>query len=174
MEKKYLNLKMIEPDLLNELERKDLIIKNLKQQLSNLRENKIGGAGDYVLISDLKSENARKEKEIQNLKEQMSDLKNELKEAKTKLNCYELKDNFNKNESNNLLEISQMKIDQISKDKGMLEDKIKQLVDIIKQYCNELNDSSLKIKSLSDNIFALQNENRKLMILTIGKEIITF
>jgi len=147
----------------NELERKDLIIKNLKQQLSNLRENKIGGAGDYVLISDLKSENARKEKEIQNLKEQMSDLKNELKETKTKLNCYELKDNFNKNESNNLLEISQMKIDQISKDKGMLEDKIKQLVDIIKQYCNELNDSSLKIKSLSDNIFALQNENRKLI-----------
>ena len=147
----------------NELERKDLIIKNLKQQLSNLRENKIGGAGDYVLISDLKSENARKEKEIQNLKEEMSDLKNELKETKTKLNCYELKDNFNKNESNNLLEISQMKIDQISKDKGMLEDKIKQLVDIIKQYCNELNDSSLKIKSLSDNIFALQNENRKLI-----------
>ena len=66
----------------NELERKDLIIKNLKQQLSNLRENKIGGAGDYVLISDLKSENARKDKEIQNLQEQMSDLKNELKETK--------------------------------------------------------------------------------------------
>ena len=147
----------------NELERKDLIIKNLKQQLSNMRENKIGGAGDYVLISELKSENARKDKEIQILKEQMSDLENELKETKTKLNCYELKDNFNKNESNNLLEISQMKIDQISKDKGMLEDKIKQLVDIIKQYCNELNDSSLKIKSLSDNIFALQNENRKLV-----------
>lgn len=147
----------------NELERKDLIIKNLKQQLSNLRENKIGGAGDYVLISDLKSENARKDKEIQNLQEQMSDLKNELKETKTKLNSYELKDNFNKNESSNLLEISQMKIDQISKDKGMLEDKIKQLIDIIKQYCNELNDSSLKIKNLSDNIFALQNENRKLI-----------
>ena len=147
----------------NELERKDLIIKNLKQQLSNLRENKIGGAGDYVLISDLKSENARKDKEIQNLQEQISDLKNELKETKTKLNSYELKDNFNKNESSNLLEISQMKIDQISKDKGMLEDKIKQLIDIIKQYCNELNDSSLKIKNLSDNIFALQNENRKLI-----------
>ena len=147
----------------NELERKDLIIENLKQQLSKMKENKIGGAGDYVLISELKSENARKEKEIQNLKEQLSDLKNELKETKTKLNCYELKDNFNKNESSNLLEISQMKIDQISKDKGMLEDKIKQLVDIIKQYCNELNDSSLKIKNLSDNIFALQNENRKLI-----------
>ncbi len=56
-----------------------------------------------------------------------------------------------------------MKIDKISQEKKILEDKINQLIDIIKQYCNELNDSSIKIKNLNDDIFFLQNENRKLM-----------
>ena len=79
------------------------------------------------------------------------------------MDCYELKENFNKNESGNLLEISEMKIDKISREKKVLEDKINQLIDIIRQYCNELNDSSLKIKNLNDDIFFLQNENRKLL-----------
>ena len=149
----------------NELERKDLIIKNLKSQLINLKDSKNGSAGsnDFLLLNDFKTESARKDKEIQNLKEQIIDINNELKETRTKLNTYELRENFNKNESSNLIEMSQMKIVQMAKDKEMLEDKIKQLVDIIKQYCNELNDSSLKIKSLNDNIFSLQNENRKLL-----------
>ena len=149
----------------NELERKDLIIKNLKSQLINLKDSKNGSAGsnDFLLLNDFKTESARKDKEIQNLKEQTIDINNELKETRTKLNTYELRENFNKNESSNLIEMSQMKIVQMAKDKEMLEDKIKQLVDIIKQYCNELNDSSLKIKSLNDNIFSLQNENRKLL-----------
>ena len=147
----------------NELERKDLIIKNLQKQLLELKNDKTGSQGDFTLVKDLKSESARKDKEIQNLREQILDLNTELKESKTKLNTYELKENFDKNESSNLLEISHMKIDQMSKDKEMLEDKIKQLIDIIKQYSNELNDSSLKIKSLNDEIFSLQNKNRKLI-----------
>ena len=147
----------------NELERKDLIIKNLQKQLLELKNDKTGSQGDFTLVKDLKSESARKDKEIQNLRDQILDLNTELKESKTKLNTYELKENFDKNESSNLLEISHMKIDQMSKDKEMLEDKIKQLIDIIKQYSNELNDSSLKIKSLNDEIFSLQNKNRKLI-----------
>ena len=147
----------------NELERKDLIIKNLQKQLLEIKTDKTGSQGDFTLLKDLKSESARKDKEIQNLRDQILDLNTELKESKTKLNTYELKENFDKNESSNLLEISHMKIDQMSKDKEMLEDKIKQLIDIIKQYSNELNDSSLKIKSLNDEIFSLQNKNRKLI-----------
>ncbi len=149
----------------NELERKDLIIKNLQKQLSDLRNNKndVSTLEDRTLLDELKSESARKDKEIQNLKNENLDLNIEIKEIKTKLNTYELKENFDKNESSNLLEISQMKIEQMSKDKEMLEEKIKQLIDIIKQYCNELNDSSLKIKNLNDKIFVLQNENRKLI-----------
>ena len=149
----------------NELERKDLIIKNLQKQLSELRngKNDVSTLEDRTLLDELKSESARKDKEIQNLKNENLDLNIELKEIKTKLNTYELKENFDKNESSNLLEISQMKIEQMSKDKEMLEEKIKQLIDIIKQYCNELNDSSLKIKNLNDKIFVLQNENRKLI-----------
>ncbi len=149
----------------NELERKDLIIKNLQKQLSDLRNNKndVSTLEDRTLLDELKSESVRKDKEIQNLKNENLDLNIEIKEIKTKLNTYELKENFDKNESSNLLEISQMKIEQMSKDKEMLEEKIKQLIDIIKQYCNELNDSSLKIKNLNDKIFVLQNENRKLI-----------
>ena len=147
----------------NELERKDLIIKNLQKQLLELKNDKTGSQGDFTLVKDLKSESARKDKEIQNLRDQILDLNTELKESKTKLNTYELKENFDKNESSNLLEISHMKIDQMSKDKEMLEDKIKQLIDIIKQYSSELNDSSLKIKSLNDEIFSLQSKNRKLI-----------
>ena len=150
-------------EIQNELERKDLIIKNLQKQLLELKNDKTGSQGDFTLVKDLKSESARKDKEIQNLRDQILDLNTELKESKTKLNTYELKENFDKNESSNLLEISHMKIDQMSKDKEMLEDKIKQLIDIIKQYSNELNDSSLKIKSLNDEIFSLQNKNRKLI-----------
>lgn len=56
-----------------------------------------------------------------------------------------------------------IKIDKIMREKKILEDKINQLVDIMRQYCNELNDSSLKIKNLNDDIFFLQNENRKLI-----------
>ena len=159
--KKIETIDMIE--FQNELERKDLIIKNLQKQINDIKNNKNGGVGDYVLITELKSESIRKDKEIQNLNEQILDLNTELKEIKAKLNTYELKENFSKNESSNLLEISQMKIDQISKDKEMLEDKIKQLIDIIKQYCNELNESSFKIKNLNDNIFSLKNENKKLI-----------
>ena len=147
----------------NELERKDLIIKNLQKQLIDIKENKNGIAGDYVLITELQSELARKDKEIQNLKEEIEEIGFDLRETKTKLNTYELKENFNKNESCNLLEISQIKIKEMSKDKRMLEDKIKQLVDIIKQYCNELNDSSLKIKSMNDTIFNLKNANMNLI-----------
>ena len=107
----------------NELERKDLIIKNLQKQLSDLRNNKndVSTLEDRTLLDELKSESARKDKEIQNLKNENLDLNIEIKEIKTKLNTYELKENFDKNESSNLLEISQMKIEQMSKDKEKLE-----------------------------------------------------
>ena len=97
------------------------------------------------------------------MNEKIFELSTELKEANAKLDCYELKENFNKNESGNLLEISEIKIDKISKEKKLLEEKINQLIDIIRQYSNELNDSSIKIKNLNDDIFFLQNENRKLI-----------
>ena len=146
----------------NELDRKDLIIKNLQNQLYNMKSQG-GGVPPSGILSDLKLECMRKDKEIQILNSKIFELSSDLKEANAKLNCYELKENFNKNESGSLLEISEMKIDKISQEKKMLEDKINQLVDIIRQYCNELNDSSLKIKNLNDDILFLQNENRKLI-----------
>ena len=146
----------------NELDRKDLIIKNLQNQLYNMKSQG-GGVPPSGILSDLKLECMRKDKEIQILNSKIFELSADLKEANAKLNCYELKENFNKNESGSLLEISEMKIDKISQEKKMLEEKINQLVDIIRQYCNELNDSSLKIKNLNDDIFFLQNENRKLI-----------
>ena len=146
----------------NELERKDLIIKNLQNQLYNMKSQE-GGIPPSGILSNLKSECMHKDKEIQILNSKIFELSTDLKEANAKLNCYELKENFNKNESGSLLEISEMKIDKISQEKKMLEEKINQLVDIIRQYCNELNDSSLKIKNLNDDIFFLQNENRKLI-----------
>ena len=147
----------------NELDRKDLIIKNLQNQLYNFKSQGGGPNPSSTILSELKSENLRKDKEIQILNSKIFELSADLKEANAKLNCYELKENFNKNESGSLLEISEMKIDKISQEKKMLEDKINQLVDIIRQYCNELNDSSLKIKNLNDDILFLQNENRKLI-----------
>ena len=147
----------------NELDRKDLIIKNLQNQLYNFKSQGGGPNPSSTILSELKSENLRKDKEIQILNSKIFELSVDLKEANAKLNCYELKENFNKNESGSLLEISEMKIDKISQEKKMLEDKINQLVDIIRQYCNELNDSSLKIKNLNDDILFLQNENRKLI-----------
>ena len=147
----------------NELDRKDLIIKNLQNQLYNLKSQGGGPNPSSTILSELKSENLRKDKEIQILNSKIFELSADLKEANAKLNCYELKENFNKNESGSLLEISEMKIDKISQEKKMLENKINQLVDIIRQYCNELNDSSLKIKNLNDDILFLQNENRKLI-----------
>ena len=146
----------------NELDRKDLIIKNLQNQLYNMKSQG-GGVPPSGILSDLKLECMRKDKEIQILNSKIFELSADLKEANAKLNCYELKENFNKNESGSLLEISEMKIDKISQEKKVLEEKINQLVDIVRQYCNELNDSSLKIKNLNDDIFFLQNENRKLI-----------
>ena len=147
----------------NELDRKDLIIKNLQNQLVNIKSQGQSLSSNNHIISELKSEYLRKDKEIQILNEKIFELSTELKEANAKLDCYELKENFNKNESGNLLEISEIKIDKISKEKKLLEEKINQLIDIIRQYSNELNDSSIKIKNLNDDIFFLQNENRKLI-----------
>ena len=147
----------------NELDRKDLIIKNLQNQLANIKSQGQSLSSNNHIISELKSECLRKDKEIQILNEKIFELSTELKEANAKLDCYELKENFNKNESGNLLEISEIKIDKISKEKKLLEEKINQLIDIIRQYSNELNDSSIKIKNLNDDIFFLQNENRKLI-----------
>ena len=147
----------------NELDRKDLIIKNLQNQLFNFKFNNMKIDNNSHNLSEFSSDSIRKDKEIQILNEKIFELNSELKEANAKLNCYELKENFSKNESGNLLEISEMKIDKISQEKKILEDKINQLIDIIKQYCNELNDSSIKIKNLNDDIFFLQNENRKLI-----------
>ena len=135
----------------NELDRKDLIIKNLQNQLYNMKSQG-GGVPPSGILSDLKLECMRKDKEIQILNSKIFELSSDLKEANAKLNCYELKENFNKNESGSLLEISEMKIDKISQEKKMLEEKINQLVDIIRQYCNELNDSSLKIKNLNKEL----------------------
>jgi hypothetical protein len=147
----------------NELDRKDLIIKNLQNQLVNIKSQGQSLSSNNHIISELKSECLRKDREIQILNEKIFELSTELKEANAKLDCYELKENFNKNESGNLLEISEIKIDKISKEKKLLEGKINQLIDIIRQYSNELNDSSIKIKNLNDDIFFLQNENRKLI-----------
>ena len=147
----------------NELDRKDLVIKNLQNQLFNFKFNNMKIGNNAHEFTEFGSDSARKDKEIQILNEKIFELNSELKEANAKLDCYELKENFNKNESGNLLEISEMKIDKISQEKKILEDKINQLIDIIKQYCNELNDSSIKIKNLNDDIFFLQSENRKLI-----------
>ena len=147
----------------NELDRKDLIIKNLQNQLVYIKSQGQSLSSNNHIISELKSECLRKDREIQILNEKIFELSTELKEANAKLDCYELKENFNKNESGNLLEISEIKIDKISKEKKLLEEKINQLIDIIRQYSNELNDSSIKIKNLNDDIFFLQNENRKLI-----------
>ena len=137
----------------NELDRKDLVIKNLQNQLFNFKFNNMKIGNNAHEFTEFGSDSARKDKEIQILNEKIFELNSELKEANAKLDCYELKENFNKNESGNLLEISEMKIDKISQEKKILEDKINQLIDIIKQYCNELNDSSIKIKNLNDDIF---------------------
>ena len=142
----------------NELDRKDLIIKNLQNQLSLIKSNSYTHSLPNF-YSDIKS----KDREIQILNEKILELKENLKEVNAKLDCYELKENFNKNESGSLLEISEMKIEEITREKKILEDKINQLVDIIKQYCNELNDSAIKIKNLNDDVLFLQNENKKLM-----------
>ena len=154
----------------NELDRKDLIIKNLQNQLLNYKSQKSEIGLNPKIFSELKCESSRKDREIQILNEKIFELNSELKEANAKLECYELKENFNKNESGNLLEISEIKIDKISREKKILEDKINQLVDIIRQYCNELNDSSIKIKNLNDDIFFLQNENRKLLEKELNKQ----
>ena len=147
----------------NELDRKDLIIKNLQNQLFKYKSQNQLLNPNQTILSELKSECQRKDKEIQILNEKIFELSSDLKEANTKLDCYELKENFNKNESGNLLEISEMKVEKITQEKKVLENKINELVDIIRQYCNELNDSSIKIKNLNDDIFFLQNENRKLL-----------
>ena len=143
----------------NELERKDLIIKNLQNQLSILKSNNLYSNQNQNFYPDLKS----KDREIQILNEKILELTADLKEVNAKLNCYELKENFNKNESGNLLEISEMKISQITQEKKIMEEKINQLIEIIKQYCDELNDSAIKIKNLNDDVLFLQNENRKLI-----------
>ena len=143
----------------NELDRKDLIIKNLQNQLSILKSNNLYSNQNQNFYPDLKS----KDREIQILNEKILELTADLKEVNAKLNCYELKENFNKNESGNLLEISEMKISQITQEKKIMEEKINQLIEIIKQYCDELNDSAIKIKNLNDDVLFLQNENRKLI-----------
>ena len=79
---------MIDSDLLNELERKDLIIKNLQKQV---KENITFFKSDplYNSIDKLKNELIRKDSEINYLSEKLSSLSNEnliLSKKNTELN----------------------------------------------------------------------------------------
>ena len=67
---------MIDPDLLNELERKDLIIKNLQKQLKdNLSYFKTDST--YNAAEQLKNEIMRKNSEISYMSSKLSSIQNE-------------------------------------------------------------------------------------------------
>ena len=175
-------------ELYEELERKDLVIKNLQSQLNSTRSNtnvilnnKIANYNkeentlrkqiiekDKLLLEKEKEINLLKE-EIKNNKimkvnynEKISDFQKEILELKSQIKNYDsivsLKDNENKK---NLVEY-ELKIKALEKEKNIIESKTNQLVDLVKQYSKELSNTSIKFDSIESEKQTLNNLNMKL------------
>ncbi|MCQ2816534.1 MAG: hypothetical protein MJ252_04620 [archaeon] len=176
------------PDLYKELERKDLVIKNLQNQLyssknqtdilvsakeqenntkeTNLRsqlfqkDNTIKEKED--LISSLKNELSENQKKIIDLKTENTNLNQEINNMKITLQNYQLRFNAKEEEMNkNSLKLTN-NITTLQTEKKSIEAKSAQLVEIIKQYSKELNESSIHIDSIEQEKKSLETINQKL------------
>ena len=161
-------------ELKNALKHKDLIIATLQNKLKNTNNNinvtnsnySSCNIGENIIINQLKADIINKENQIKNLTQKINELSTELKEANVKLNNYELQSNFQKYAGTALL-------DKANQEKSIKEDKIKQLVDIIQQFNNNLTEASneneklkqdnLSIKALNEKLIAEKENNKKMM-----------
>ena len=160
-------------ELYQELERKDLVIKNLQSQLNSTRSNtnsiinskvsninkeennlrKVIFDKDKLLsekeneIIELKNELNYKNNNIEETSKNYSDLQEEINELKAQIKNYNLRLSAKENECNKKILDYENKIKLLQKEKKSIEAKTTQLVEIIKQYSNELTNSSLKFKS---------------------------
>jgi len=175
-------------ELYQELERKDLVIKNLQSQLNSTRSNtnsiinsKISNFNkeettlkkqilekDKLLLEkdneilELKNELKNNKKNFVETKENSSDLQNEISELKTQIKNYDLRLSAKENENKKKYLNYENKIKLLEKEKKSIEAKTTQLVEIVKQYSKELSDVSIKFQSLDAEKLTLSNLNNKL------------
>ena len=175
-------------DLYIELERKDLVIKNLQSQLlstqsqtdlllttkkdeTSLKETNLRSQlaqRDQLLkekdnkIEQLQNDINSMQKTFLDLKEENSTLKQTIEENEITIKNIQLRYNAKDDENKKLRVEYDNKITLLHKEKKVIEAKTSQLVEIIKQYSKELSDYSIHIESIEAEKKTLSALNQKL------------
>jgi chromosome segregation ATPase len=109
------------------------------------------------------------EKQISYLKKQLvdkdgiySDLKQDFNEITAKFKNLTLKLNLKEEEYKKYKDDQDIKFSEISKEKNLLEEKLSQLIDIVKQYSKELSEYNVQIQALETERRSMQKINTKL------------
>ena len=175
-------------DLYIELERKDLVIKNLQTQLlstqsqtdlllttkkdetslkeTNLR-SQLAQRDQLLKEKDIKIEQLQNDinslhKTVLDLKEENSTIKQTIEENEITIKNIQLRYNAKDDENKKLRVEYDNKITLLHKEKKVIEAKTSQLVEIIKQYSKELSDYSIHIESIEAEKKTLSALNQKL------------
>lgn len=175
-------------DLYIELERKDLVIKNLQTQLLSsqsqtdlllttkkdeisLKETNLRSQlaqRDQLLkekdnkIEQLQNDINSMQKTVLDLKEENSTIKQTIEENEITIKNIQLRYNAKDDENKKLRVEYDNKITLLHKEKKVIEAKTSQLVEIIKQYSKELSDYSIHIESIKAEKKTLSALNQKL------------
>jgi len=159
---------MIDPDLLNELERKDLIIKNLQKQLKdNLSYFKTDST--YNTAEQLKNELMRKDTELSYMSSKLSSVQNENNQISKKYSLlqqeffeYKLKATNEIQKLNEIIKSNSLNINSIQN----MNEKMKQQISKIssdnsniKQNNEEMN---TKINEYENSIYNIESDNNRL------------
>lgn len=173
-------------DLYIELERKDLVIKNLQAQLLSIQsqskmthlrklesnhseqniqmmmcQNKTSKELDSIIrINDNDSHYFKKS--IIDKEGEINNLKQEVNETNVKLQNVQLRLRGKENELNSLKQEYEERHIECQKDKRLIESKSNQLIEIMKQYSKELKDYSITVQGLETEKKLLMNINQSL------------
>ena len=159
---------MIDSDLLNELERKDLIIQNLQKQL---KDNLIYFKSDslYNSIDKLKNELMRKESEISYLNSKINSLSNEniiLSKKNSQLSQeyfdFKLKSTNEIQKLNEIIKSNSQSLNNFQNINEKMKQEINKISSDNNTFMQNNENMNIKINEYENNLFNYENDNSRL------------
>ena len=159
---------MIDSDLLNELERKDLIIQNLQKQLKdNLSYFKTDSM--YNSVDKLKNELLRKESEISYLNSKINSLSNEnliLSKKNTQLSQeyfdFKLKSCNEIQKLNEIIKSNNLSLNNFQDMNEKMKQQINKISSDNNTFIQNNEDMHIKINEYENNLYNCENDNNRL------------
>ena len=159
---------MIDPDLLNELERKDLIIKNLQKQLKdNLSYFKTDST--YTAAEQLKNEIMRKDSEISYMSSKLSSIQNENSQIAKKYSIlqqeffeYKLKATNEIQKLNEIIKSNSLNLNNITNMNEKMKQQISKISSDNSNILQNNEEMNSKINEYENSIYNFESDNNRL------------